>query len=313
MQGEGECDLLASLMEGLKTEGNPHRQWFILCLSATVATFVLSTVTDNVSQVDWVWSLLPVAYTWMAAVDDRTILMACLVTMWMLRMKWCFHRRYGFPWPPWTREEDYRWAVIREGGLHPVLTNKVAWVTFNFVVVSLYQNVLLLLFSSPSLVAWTVSTSPACQSEAVPLNLLGMDGLAAVLFVLSVAVETVADNQQYAFQTEKYRRIDRGEVLTGEYADGFCQSGLFALLRKPNYAAEQCVWISFYLFSVASRGAEKWNWSVLGCILLVHLFHASGKLTEGITMKKYPKYAEYMESVPLYVPFLPKRKSHKKD
>jgi len=38
-----------------------------------------------------------------------------------------------------------------------------------------------------------------------PLNMLGMDGLATMLVLLSIIVESVADKQQYKFQTEKYR------------------------------------------------------------------------------------------------------------
>ena len=63
-----------------------------------------------------------------------------------------------------------------------------------------------------------------------------------------VLMEGVADNQQQAFQTEKYRRKRAGEKLDGEFLDGFTRSGLFSIVRKPNYMAEQSLWISFGLF-----------------------------------------------------------------
>ena len=174
---------------------------------------------------------------------------------------------------------------------------------FNLFFISFYQNILLWLIVTPSLVAWSMENDPSCNREILPLNVL--DGIATFLFLAFVIVESIADNQQYAFQTEKYRQKKSGKVLTGDYADGFCQSGLFSIIRKPNYAAEQSIWITFYIFSVAATGgAVLLNWSLLGCVLLCILFQGSGELTEKLTLSKYPKYAEYQKRVPIYVPNL---------
>ena len=84
------------------------------------------------------------------------------------------------------------------------------------------------------------------------------------------------------------------------------QSGLFGIVRKPAYAGEQMIWISFYLFSVAAgheHQKERYiNWSIGGCILLCLLFQGSGWLTEQISISKYPEYRSYQKRVPLYVP-----------
>ena len=174
------------------------------------------------------------------------------------------------------------------------------WIIFNFAFISLYQNILLLLIATPSIVAHIVVTS--CGKDS-PLNMY--DYVAATLFLVFVVIESIADNQQYRFQTEKYRRREAGEPLTGEFADGFQRSGLFAIVRKPNYSAEQAIWITFYLFSVGAVKGEKFiNWSIIGSILLCALFQGSGWFTEKITVGKYPKYTEYMKAVPLYIPKL---------
>lgn len=88
--------------------------------------------------------------------------------------------------------------------------------------------------------------------------------------------------------------------MVGDFQDGFCQSGLFAMARKPNYAAEQGLWLVYYGFSI--KGGV-WNWSLLGWIQLALLFQSSGWLTEKITLTKYPSYAQYQLRVPLYIPF----------
>jgi steroid 5-alpha reductase family enzyme len=56
---------------------------------ATLA-FTVSTLTDNVSQIDKVWSLLPAAYTWIFVtsmpLDPRVLLVSGLIHAWSLRL-----------------------------------------------------------------------------------------------------------------------------------------------------------------------------------------------------------------------------------
>jgi len=84
-------------------------------------------------------------------------------------------------------------------------------------------------------------------------------------------------------------------------ARGFRTTGLFALARHPNFAAEQAIWCTFYLFGVAATG--QWlNWSVIGAVLLILLFQGSTQFTEKISLGKYPEYAEYRRRVPRFIP-----------
>lgn len=277
--------------------GRSIRSSILFCTGVILVSFVISTATKNYSQVDKAWSIVPFVYAWFVVCDERTFLMATLATVWGLRLTWNFNRRGGYSWPPWTGDEDYRWSFLREGFMIPLLKNQVVWMIFNFGFISLYQHFLLWLIASPSIVATLVSSS--CGYS--PLNFL--DLVAAVIFLASLLVESVADNQQYAFQTEKYRQRSEGIEMAGEYKDGFKQSGLFAIVRKPNYAAEQVIWICYYLFSVAAtRGQRLWNWSCLGFVLLCLLFQGSGWFTESITIRKYPKYKDYQKKTPLFVP-----------
>jgi len=300
------CDLLDSLLKGIGESGNPYNTATLVCAFAIFLTFIVSTLSGNYSQVDKIWSIIPAIYAWIAVCDTRTLLMACVATVWAVRLTWNFNRRGGYKWPLWDGDEDYRWAEIRKGRYIEILKNPVAWHFFNFGFISVYQNLLLLWIACPSLIAYTASKECGGTKDLVLL-----DWIAASLFLLFIVIELIADNQQYEFQTEKYRRKNNGESLTGEYLDGFKQSGLFAIVRKPNYAAEQSIWISFYLFSVAATGGRIWNWSALGFILLCLLFQGSGMFTENLTRKKYPEYDEYMKQVPLYFPFLLNGKTKK--
>ena len=178
--------------------------------------------------------------------------------------------------------------------------------------ISLYQNVLLLLVVAPSVVAHIAATKlQLCADDHDSFyssSLNSLDLLASVLYLSFILIESIADNQQQRFQNEKHRRIAAGEVLDGEYLDGFTRSGLFSIVRKPNYACEQGLWMSFGIFSLASfqsgipRQQNMFNWSHVGWISYIILFQGSGPFTEYISLTKYPLYAEYVKDTPLFVP-----------
>ena len=71
---------------------------------------------------------------------------------------------------------------------------------------------------------------------------------------LFIVIETMSDQQQYEFQSEKYRRIDNNEELRGDYKRGFRTTGLWSFSRHPNFTCEQLIWVMFYLFSASANG-----------------------------------------------------------
>ena len=85
---------------------------------------------------------------------------------------------------------------------------------------------------------------------------------------------------------------------------GFNVSGMFAWSRHPNFAAEQSVWITLYAWGAyITRGYI--NWTITGPIFYMLLFQASTSLTERISTRKYPEYAEYQKRVGKFLPRLP--------
>jgi steroid 5-alpha reductase family enzyme len=261
-------------------------------LAVAIGCFVVSEITRNCSQVDKLWSIIPLVYTWyMAYASDfnsRLTLMAIVTTIWGARLTYNFARRGGYSWIPWAGEEDYRWAVLRE---QPLLSSRFAWGLFGFSFISLYQQGLILLFTLPTLIA--------LEGAVKPLGWL--DYLCATLIIGLVVIEYIADQQQYDFQTEKHRRIATGEAL-GDYEHGFTNTGLWAKSRHPNYAAEQAIWFVFYFFSVAATDRPL-NWTLAGSILLMLLFLGSSDFSEKISVAKYPKYSDYQAKVSRFLPF----------
>ncbi|MFZ4544057.1 MAG: DUF1295 domain-containing protein, partial [Saprospiraceae bacterium] len=249
----------------------------MLCVA--LYCFVVGEITANNSQVDKLWSIVPIFYAGYFAYasewQPRVTLMAVLVAIWAIRLTYNFSRRGAYTWKFWSGEEDYRWQVLRN---EPMFNNKLKSAAFNLFFISLYQNTLILLFTLPALMA------VGSDKELGPA-----DYLLAVIMLSLIVIEYVADQQQWDFQSEKYRLIKDGKPLEGTFKEGFVSSGLWKYVRHPNYTAEQSIWIVFYSFSIVA--SDKWlNWSAAGCILLLLLFQGSADFSEKISASKYPTY-----------------------
>jgi steroid 5-alpha reductase family enzyme len=264
----------------------------LLMLGIAGLCFAVGEATRNVSQVDKLWSIVPVLYSWDLTVaggyQPRMVLMSVLATIWGVRLTYNFSRHGGYSWKFWSGAEDYRWAHVRQ---NPGLNTAIGWTLFNLFFICLYQNALLLLIALPVLMV-----------HDAPQALGPLDVLLAAAFVGLVILETIADQQQWNFQAEKKRRIAVGEKLNGRYATGFIHDGLWARSRHPNYFAEQSIWVVYFLFSVAATG--RLNWSIAGCLLLILLFRGSSGLSESLQAEKYSAYGDYQRRVPRFLPKL---------
>jgi steroid 5-alpha reductase family enzyme len=261
-------------------------------LSVILVTFLVSEITRNYSQVDKLWSLLPVAYGWITAIaypSARVFLMAVLVTIWGLRLTYNFYRKGGYSIILWRGEEDYRWAVMRGTS---ALKGRFRFGLFNLLFISIYQNIVILLFSSPFLLVALNSDNP----------LTAIDILALLLIIIFILIETIADNQLSRFHQEKKNIITIGRRYGKSVEKGFMTEGFWKYVRHPNFTSEQAIWVTFYFFGAAASG--QWiNITLLGPVLLILLFAGSSRLTESISSSKYPEYADYQKRVPRFLPF----------
>jgi len=268
-----------------------------IVIGVVAYTFIVGELTNNNSQVDKLWSVVPIIYVWNMfyqayqhthVINERMLLMSILVTLWGIRLTYNFARRGAYQWRFWAGEEDYRWEVLRK---RPGFNNRFVWMIFDLFFICSYQNVLIFLFTLPILA--TLATNSTALGFA--------DYLLAAMYIGFIVIEYIADQQQFDFQTEKHRRINNNEAL-GEYEKGFVSTGLWSIVRHPNYASEQSIWVVFYFFSVIATG-EWLNWSVVGCVLLIILFKGSSDFSEDISANKYPEYKKYQASVPRFIPF----------
>lgn len=256
--------------------------------------FVVGELTGNNSQMDKLWSLLPIAYTWVIAakggMSTRLVVMACLATLWGIRLTFNFARKGAYKLKFWEGEEDYRWSVLRA---KKEFQPHWKWMLFNLFFISLYQNALVLMTTFPALVLMNVDK---------PFG--WMDCVAAALMLGFIVYETVADEQQWAFQSTKWKMLGQGkklEELPAPYNKGFNTTGLWGVSRHPNYLGEQAIWFCFYLFTIGG-GIGIINWSLIGALLLIVLFLGSSAFAEEISMGKYPEYSRYCQTVSKFFP-----------
>lgn len=269
----------------------------IIAACSAAYCFIVGEITRNNSQMDKLWSILPAVYAWVVAFkggfDARLVVMAVLATVWGARLTFNFALKGAYTWKFWTGEEDYRWPWLRA---RKEFQPRWKWVIFNFLFISIYQNLLVLL-----------TTLPAVAAMGSSLSFGWLDALATVLMAGFIAYEAIADVQQWRFQSTKWGMIKSGkklEDLPAPYNRGFNTSGLWRFSRHPNYLGEQCIWVSFYLFSVAA-GAGIINWTICGAVLLILLFLGSSTLGEYISKSKYPEYAQYVKKVNRFIPGRP--------
>ena len=270
----------------------------IICGSSALYCFVVGELSRNNSQMDKIWSILPLAYTWviagMGGFTPRITLIAILVTLWGIRLTSNFARKGAYSLKFWSGEEDYRWQVLRK---NKYLSNRFAWAMFDLFFISIYQNALVLAICLPALM---------CVEMNTPLN--WVDYLATGLVAFFILYETIADEQQMAFYTTRNNLLKEGKPLAelpSPFNLGFNTNGLWKYSRHPNYLAEQAIWLCLYLFVIGSENVAYsfFSWTLVGPLFLIFLFLGSSAFGESVSSSKYPQYKFYLAQVSKYVPW----------
>jgi len=129
-------------------------------------------------------------------------------------------------------------------------------------------------------------------------NGAGTDGLliAGLLVMLfGVAFETVADIQKNNAKKINPRR--------------FCDTGLYRIVRCPNYLGEMIFWTGVLLAGVnVLSGAGQWILALIGYIGIIFVMFSGARRLELRQNKNYgndPEYQKYVKTVPIMVPFIP--------
>jgi len=244
-------------------------------LGMAVLTWLASLHKRDVSIVDSVWALffLAALLTWWNLEPHngpRGLSALSLVGLWAIRL--CGY----LTWRNWGHPEDRRYQAIRA-------RNQPNYELKSLVIVFALQAGLAWLIALPIL---PVLKSPAAWSW--------LDCLGATVFLLGLAVETLADWQLARFKA----RSQGGEAVLN--------SGVWRYSRHPNYFGEAVVWWGFYLLAV-SAGAPVWMILSPALITFLLLKVSGVPLLEQDLAERRPAYRDYVRNTSAFIPWPPRR------
>ncbi|KAJ2876651.1 hypothetical protein FB639_003880 [Coemansia asiatica] len=281
-------------------QGTESPQIRVFFWSTALASFLLTFVNQrgrrNYSIVDRIWPLYPLCFLvqWQmqaTRTSPQSVVIQSLVYLWGMRL--CFNslRRGDYR----VGAEDYRWKHVQMWFSQIFgngLTGSLAWEAFNLGFIAVFQLALLYLIALP--VRLVILQSSEGQWDLLLVSL-------AVAMLLTLAGEALADQQQYAYQQHKRVHPDR---------IGFVHQGLWRFSRHPNVFCEGLFWVLVSIFCMCAGGVDAgvcenaWYWAGPLCLLV--LLSSSVRLTESISLGKYPAYKAYVVKTSRILPMVPR-------
>jgi steroid 5-alpha reductase family enzyme len=279
---------------------NPLITSFAFSLALAPVVLVISELNKNYSQIDRLWSILPTVYNahyalyaYLAGLETtRMGAVALASTIWSCRLTYNYWRRGGYQ----VGSEDYRWEVVKD------YAGPTLMFLFNVVFISFAQSFLLFIVTTPTYIVLLLGRLSAVSSFPAFTT---VDGIMFGTMVILIGLTAIADQQQWNFHNAKAAYRKTAKVPSGYDRDeldrGFNSSGFFAYSRKPNYAFEQAIWCTLYIWSCTATGTY-YNWSGIGALSYLILFQSSTWITELLSERRYPEYKEYRRQVGKFIP-----------
>lgn len=119
--------------------------------------------------------------------------------------------------------------------------------------------------------------------------------IGAVVMLFGILFESVSD-----FQKNRAKK---------KHPNRFCDTGLFRLVRCPNYLGELIFWTGVLLSSLnILSGVWQWVLALLGYLGIVYVMFSGARRLELRQDKNYgenPEYVAYKSRTPIMIPFVP--------
>ena len=248
---------------------------FVYDLAATFLIFLFSVAFNNTSFYDPYWSVAPflILLAWYnhtgihVGDPDRQWLIMTLVLLWALRLTFNWARRWKG-----LGDEDWRYAGFRS---YP---RPVYWL------ISLAGFHLF-----PTLIVFSgcLSVYPALCRLSQPVGLT--DGIAFIISLSGIAIETIADKQLSVYRRNKSRKP-------------FLSEGLWKYSRHPNYFGEILFWTGLCVFSMQMKPFAWYTLAGPAAMILMFSF-ISAPMMDKRMKERNPGYAEYARKTSALVPW----------
>ena len=117
----------------------------------------------------------------------------------------------------------------------------------------------------------------------------------AVIMACGILLESLSDWQKSRAKAKNPSR--------------FCDTGLFRLVRCPNYLGEILFWTGVLIAGInVLNGGWQWAATVIGYICIVYIMFGGARRLEIRQNKNYgkdPEYRAYVKKTPILIPFVP--------
>ncbi|MCH5170486.1 MAG: DUF1295 domain-containing protein [Oscillospiraceae bacterium] len=119
--------------------------------------------------------------------------------------------------------------------------------------------------------------------------------IGAVVMLLGIIVESVSDHQK-----SKAKRANPHR---------FCDSGLFKIVRCPNYFGEILFWTGVFVSGInVYSGIVEWGAAIIGYVCIVYIMFGGARRLEIRQNRNYgsdPEYQNYVKKTPIILPLIP--------
>ncbi|WP_296595187.1 DUF1295 domain-containing protein [Phenylobacterium sp.] len=248
-------------------------------LVVMVAAWAFGLAVKNGGWTDVFWSfgtgILLAAAAWIATGTDasqaRRLLIAAFMLAWGLRLGlYLAPRVAGHP-------EDARYAAFRKTAKNYPLM--MLWVS---------------LPQAPATALLALSVVAAAQRPTPELDL--RDALAAALYLLALAGETLADAQMKRFRGDP---ANKGKVI---------DTGLWAWSRHPNYFFQWLGWMAWPVMALDPSRPVSLLTLVAPAVMYGLLRYVSGvpPLEEAMLKSRGDAFRDYQRRVSVFFPLPPK-------
>ncbi|MBP3338976.1 MAG: DUF1295 domain-containing protein [Lachnospiraceae bacterium] len=140
-----------------------------------------------------------------------------------------------------------------------------------------------------------------CQVSPVLFRLMNWEGtdacciIGVIIMALGIALESLAD-----YQKSQAKKINPKR---------FCDSGLYKIVRCPNYLGEVLFWTGVFISGVnVLEGVWQWLSAIFGYICIVYIMFGGARRLEIRQNKNYGSmedYQKYVKTTPILIPFVP--------
>ena len=116
-----------------------------------------------------------------------------------------------------------------------------------------------------------------------------------VIMALGILLESLADAQKSKAKAKNPNR--------------FCDTGLYRIVRCPNYLGEVVFWTGVFVSGVdCFNGVWQWIGAIIGYVCIVYIMFGGARRLEIRQNKNYgadPEYQAYVKKTPILIPLVP--------